>query len=254
MTNKFVFNRIAIDNLTITEAVEKINKMIVQCEKGYIFTVNAAHFLYLRNDSQFLEAYNSCSLILADGMSLVFASKLLGKSLKEKCSGVDLFYTICRSICLKNIRIFILGGTRGSEKITRDKLLESNPGLEVDAYSPRMDFGPGIAEDKEVCKRIRTFKPDLLLVFLGSPKSEKWIYNNFSSLNGTIAISLGASLDYFSGVKKRAPVWMQRIGLEWFYRLYREPHRLWKRYLFGNFYFFLLLLKEFFFKGKKGAI
>ena len=83
MTNKFVFNRIAIDNLTITEAVEKINKMIVQCEKGYIFTVNAAHFLYLRNDSQFLEAYNSCSLILADGMSLVFASKLLGKVSKD---------------------------------------------------------------------------------------------------------------------------------------------------------------------------
>ena len=102
-----------------------------------------------------------------------------------------------------------------------------------------------LKKKKKIVKTVNSFEADILFVFLGSPKSEKFISKNFNSLKVTTAISLGATLDYYSGQKKRAPGWIRNVGFEWFFRMVKEPLRLWKRYLIGNSYFLFLTVKQF---------
>jgi len=243
---KFQFNNFLIDNITVKEASEKIFEMIDKKKKGFIVTPNAAHFLYLKNDEKFREAYNKASLILPDGYSLLLASKLLGGGLTETCTGVDLFWAMCERFKQKTYRIFLLGGESGAEVKAGENLFGSNPDLIVGSYSPPRGFENDPDEIEKIIRTVSSFDPEILFVFLGSPKSEKFINRYFESFGAIVALSLGATLDYYSGQKKRAPRWIRRIGFEWFFRLVNEPIRLWKRYLVGNSYFIYITFKQFF--------
>lgn len=245
MSSKFRFAGIEIDNLTIDEVLDRIKELVEKNKKSYIVAPNAAHIVLLQKDKEFKKAYEKAEMVLADGMSILFASYLLGVPLRAKCSGADLFPKICELLYNMNKKIFILGGVNGSEKIAEEKLKKMYPGIKVKTYSPPIGFENDEYETKRIIEMINDFSTDFLFLCTGAPKSEKWIYKNINRLNIKVAFHVGMALNFFAGVKKRAPRLIQKIGLEWFWRLVQEPKRLWRRYLIGNMVFIWLILKEF---------
>lgn len=241
---KFKFAGIEIDCLTIEEALEKLEEIVRNNRKGYIVTPNAAHIVMLQKDREFELAYKKASLVLPDGISLILASKILGGCLKQRVPGADLFLEICKISAKYNKNIFILGGKNGSEKIAVIRLKKMFPNINILGYSPPFGFEVNQEENKKIINEINKLKPGVLFLFIGAPRGEKWIYSNIDKLEVNLACQFGAALDFFIGNLKRAPKWMQKIGLEWFWRLLQEPRRLWKRYLIGNIIFVLLVLKE----------
>jgi len=250
--NTISFGGIKISNLNFQEAVEEIKNSLQKGQKNYVVTPNAAHFYLLRKDREFREAYGHAGLVLADGMSIIFASRMIGTPLKERCSGADLFGVVCGLGASLNKNIFILGGEKGSDQIAKKKLQMEHENIQINTYSPPFGFEKSENETKKIITLINKTASDILFVCSGSPKSEKWLYGNFSHLNITMAFSFGNALNIYAGTKMRAPVWMQKAGLEWLFRLWQEPGRLWKRYLFSNTFFIYLCINEFFKKrGKK---
>jgi N-acetylglucosaminyldiphosphoundecaprenol N-acetyl-beta-D-mannosaminyltransferase len=244
MAQKFKFAGIEINNLARGEAIGKIERLINEDNPVYVVTPNAAHIVLLQKDKEFKEAYKKASLVLADGMSIFFVSKVLGVPLKDKCSGSDLFEEVCK-ICAKNNKsLFLLGGVKGSEKIAEQKLKQLYPSLGVFSYSPPRGFENDKEETKKIIDMVNNSQINVLIVCVGTPKSEKWLLKNIDKMQISLACSFGSSLDYFAGVKKRAPLLWQRFGLEWFWRFVQEPRRLWRRYLIGNAMFIWLVFKE----------
>ncbi|MFC2163905.1 WecB/TagA/CpsF family glycosyltransferase [Acidobacteriota bacterium] len=242
--DKIPFAGIHIDNLSQEEALDKIRELLKSKHLGYVVTPNAQHINILQNDKEFKKIYDEAALVLADGMSIVFSLKILGQPLKEKCSGADLFNNIIRLAAAQNKKLFILGGINGSEKIAEEKAGCRYPNLHIQSYSPPRGFEHNSEETQSILQKIIAHETDVLLVCVGSPKSEKWIYRNQGVLNGCLSFIVGDSVNFFAGIKKRAPKWMRKSGLEWLYRLAKEPHRLWRRYLIGNTRFALIFFRE----------
>jgi N-acetylglucosaminyldiphosphoundecaprenol N-acetyl-beta-D-mannosaminyltransferase len=238
------FGGITISNVTFDEAIQEIKKTLMNKQKGYVVTPNASHFYFLRKDREFREAYKNANLVLADGMSLVFASRIIGHPLKQRCSGADMFRVICGLGASLKKDIFILGGTNGSDMIAKTKLMRDFKGIRINTYSPPQGFEKSDEEKKKIIGLINNSASDILFICVGSPKSEKWLHQNISRLNVSMALPFGHSLNLYAGLKQRAPKWMQNAGLEWLFRLIQEPGRLWKRYLFSNSYFVYLCFKE----------
>lgn len=243
---KFYFAGVSIDNLYLAEALGELERSILQGKRGYVVTPNAAHICLLQQDEELKTIYKNASLVLADGMSIIFASRLLGFPLKERCCGTELFTEACVMLASLDKKIFLLGGQNGSEKIAEQKIKKMHPNLKVSSYSPCFGFENNQTETAKIVDLINKFNSDILFLFVGTPKSEKWIYRNISRLHINMWFSLGQTINYFAGTKKRAPKWIQKSGGEWFFRLCQEPKRLWKRYLIGNSNFLILLIREFF--------
>jgi N-acetylglucosaminyldiphosphoundecaprenol N-acetyl-beta-D-mannosaminyltransferase len=169
-------------------------------------------------------------LVLCDGTPLVWASRLLGNPLLERVAGADLVPLLLRVAAEKGYRVFFLGATPESAEQAVRNLKKLHPDLIVaDHYSP--PFNKLLEMDHEAIKRrILAAKPDLLFVSLGCPKQEKWIAMHYRSLGVPVSAGVGATIDFLAGMVKRAPLWMQRGGVEWIYRLAQEPRRLFKRY------------------------
>lgn len=244
--NTISFGGIKIANVNLHEAIEEIKNSLQKKQKSYVVTPNAAHFYFLRKDKEFREAYAHASLVLADGMSVIFASRIIGTPLKERCSGADLFRIVCGLAASLNKNIFILGGIKGSDKIAKKKLQKEYKNIQINTYSPSFGFEKSEKETKKIIVLINKMPSDILFICVGSPKSEKWLHRNISHLKITMAFVFGDSLNIYAGTKMRAPIWMQKAGLEWFFRLLQEPGRLWKRYLFSNTFFIYLCINELF--------
>ena len=251
--NIFLFAGVKIDNLSLSEAVAELEKQILKGNKGYAITPNAAYIYFLHKNKELMRIYNNAGLSLPDGMSLIFASRLLGNPLKERCSGHEFFVEVCKLLSSLNKSIFLLGGRNGSEKIAERKLKKIYPDLRVDSYCPPFGFENNPAETAKIIDTINDFNSDILFLFVGAPKSEIWLYRNFSRLKISYAFTLGNTINYFAETMRRAPGWMQKAGLEWVFRFCQEPARLWRRYLVGNIFFVFLFFKELFKKygGKK---
>ncbi|MGQ9617706.1 MAG: WecB/TagA/CpsF family glycosyltransferase [Candidatus Aminicenantia bacterium] len=243
--SNFVIEGIEINNLTMKEALERMRESLEKKEKGFIVTPNASHIVELRRDKDFFEAYRNATLILPDGFSLILASRFLKEPIKERCTGADLFPEVCKMASVLGKRVFIMGGKDGGERIIEEKVRKSFPGIEIQVYSPPFRFEKNELITNEIIERINNFKTDILFVCVGTPKSEKWIFKNFGRMNVNLAFSVGSAPEFFAGIKRRAPKWMQNMGLEWFWRLIQEPKRLWKRYLIGNTIFLWLVFREF---------
>jgi exopolysaccharide biosynthesis WecB/TagA/CpsF family protein len=235
---------IQIDNLSQEEALGKIRVLLEKKRFGYIVTPNAQHINILQKDQDFKKIYDDACLVLADGMSIVFALRILGYPLKEKCSGADMFGDIIRLAAELDRNLFILGGAEGSEEKAVTRAKQIHPRLRIQSYSPRRGFELDPAASRSIIQRITDFNTDVLFICVGSPKSEKWIYRNQESLGECLVFPLGDSLNFYAGSKKRAPRWMRDSGLEWLYRLAREPLRLWRRYLIGNVTFVGIFARE----------
>ena len=234
-----------IDNISMQEAIERVDLLVKKRQPSYVVTPNIDHIVKLDKDAEFREAYKNASLVLADGMPLIWASKFLGHPLKGKVSGSDLFPKICGMAAAKRYRLFFMGGRPGAAQKSAEVLKNIYPDINiVGIYAPPYGFEGDREENEKIVKMIKESNPDILFVGLGAPKQETWIYKYREHYQSPVSIGIGASFEFIAGMVKRAPLWMQRIGLEWFWRLMMEPGRLWKRYLIDDMRFFWLVLKQ----------
>lgn len=247
---KIKFMNIEIDNLTMDEAIESIDKLIKKKIPSYIVTPNVDHIVKLQTDNEFKKAYDNATLVLTDGKPLIWISRLYKNPIKEKISGSDLFPKICK-LCAKNdYKMFLLGAAQGVAKKAAQNLIKKYKGLNiVGTYSPSFGFENNQNEIKEIINIINMLKPDVLIVGLGAPKQEKFIYKYKDILRVPLSLGLGASIDFEAGNVKRAPRWVSNIGMEWFYRMTQDPKRLIKRYLLDD-----IKIIGLFFKYKKEKI
>ncbi len=236
---------IAIDNVTLKEAVEGVHRLLQSGKKHFVTTPNVDHIMRLHEDKEFFEIYQKASLVIADGMPIVWASWILGKPLKERVAGSDLFLPLCRLAAQKGYGVYFLGGEVGVAQKATANLKNLFPSLRVVGhYAPPFGFESDPGENNRIVQLINQAKPDLLFVALGAPKQEKWIARHKDQLEFKVALCIGASVDFAAGVVKRAPVWMQRGGLEWLWRLLLEPKRLWRRYLVQDIAFLPLVFDQ----------
>lgn len=224
-----------IDDVSFQEAVDRIVRLCRENGSAYVVTPNVDHFMRARRDEALRSIYENASLSLADGVPVVWASKFLGTPLKEKVSGSDLFVALCERAADEGLRVFLVGGDPGVAEQVKDLLRKRHPAIRiVGTASPIVDRVGGGPENDETIAMIRDARPQLLFVAFGCPKQERWIARHYRRLEGPVCIGVGASFDFAAGVQLRAPVWMQRAGLEWLWRLAHEPGRLWKRYLIDD--------------------
>jgi N-acetylglucosaminyldiphosphoundecaprenol N-acetyl-beta-D-mannosaminyltransferase len=236
---------VRFSNISFEELCRWLGEHIQRQTPAYIVTPNVDHVCRLRFDADFREAYASAALRLPDGVPLMWCSKLLGKPLREKLSGSDLVPRLSAYAAEKGYRVFFFGAAEGVAEEAARRLREKYPGLQVAGfYSPPMNFDQDATQNQEAVQRVRATQADICFVALGSPKQEIWLLHNTSALGVPLAVGIGASLDFAAGRVRRAPLWVQRIGCEWIWRLVREPRRLWRRYLVEDSYFFILLFKE----------
>ncbi len=237
---------IGIDNISMEETFNVIEQLIKKKKPSLVVTPNVHHINILHKDNEFQKIYKQASMVLPDSTPLIWASKLLGMPLKEKVAGSDLLPSFCKIAARKRYELFFLGSGPSIAKKAANILTNKNPGLKiVGTYSPPFGFENDEDENRKIVAMIKKCTPDVLFVGLGPPKQEKWIWRYKDEINVPVSIAVGASFDFVAGSVKRAPKWMQKIGLEWLFRLCQEPRRLWKRYLIGNIIFIWMVLKEF---------
>ncbi|MDZ8050721.1 MAG: WecB/TagA/CpsF family glycosyltransferase [Aulosira sp. ZfuVER01] len=237
---------VEIDKYSFNEVVNQI--VAHALSKGrpeYVVTPNAMHILSLQKDAFFREIYRQAFLVVPDGVSLLWAAKFLQTPLKGRVNGTDLFEKLCAIAAEKGLRVFLLGGRPGAAEQAKQKLKARHPNLDiVGTYCPPYGFESQPEELESINAKIKAASPDILFVGLGAPKQEKWIANNYLELKVPISIGIGVSFELVADMVRRAPVWMQKAGLEWLFRLIVEPSRLWKRYILGNPTFIWLVLKQ----------
>jgi N-acetylglucosaminyldiphosphoundecaprenol N-acetyl-beta-D-mannosaminyltransferase len=236
---------IELDNLGLEDILKLIEDFISNGIPRYIVTPNVDHLILRRKDIEFEEAYKNASLIVPDGVPLLWASRFLGSPLMGRVNGTDLFLKISELSAKKGYGIFLLGAEEGVAEKTAMVLRDKYPNLRIaGTYSPYFGFEKDRDENEKIVHLIRESHPDILFTSLGSPKGEKWIYRYYKSLGVPLSLNVGASFDFVSGRVKRAPIWMQRNGLEWLWRLFKEPGRLWRRYLIRDIGFFYLVFRQ----------
>lgn len=242
--SRMKFLNTQVDNLTMDEAIDRIDKLVINKKPSYVVTPNVDHIVKLENDIEFQQVYKDADLILTDGMPLIWISKLKKMPIKEKVSGSDLFPKVCSLASKKGYKVFLLGAAEGVADKAAKNLMEKYNGLEVvGTYSPSYGFEKKEDEIENIINIINTTKPDILAVGLGAPKQEKFLYKYKDKLNVPVSLAIGASIDFEAGNIDRAPIWMQNAGLEWFYRLMKEPKRMFKRYLIDDMKIFKLVIK-----------
>ena len=229
-----------IDNCSKQELLDKL-------KSGVVFTPNVDHFIKLQRDSEFVKSYSIGDYKICDSQIVMYASKFLGTPIKEKISGSDFLPAFCSyHKDNKEIKIFLLGAAQGvASKAQRKINHKVGRNIVVNCYSPPFGFEEDETECLKIVDTINNSDATVLVIGLGAPKQEKWLYkykHYFKSIK--IFMALGATIDFEAGHVKRAPRWMSEIGLEWLFRLLCEPKRLWKRYLLDDIPFFLLILKQ----------
>jgi N-acetylglucosaminyldiphosphoundecaprenol N-acetyl-beta-D-mannosaminyltransferase len=239
---------LAIDRLSMNDAVRWVVSNLQQRRTGspmLIMASNAQLITLAAADQRFSMAVRSADLNIPDGISVVLAARLLGSHIPERVTGGDLMERLCAEAARHGFSVFFLGGLPGAAATSASRLTFRYPGLRVAGYCcPDYGFEKDLAGSAEVRRQIAAAAPDLLCVALGAPKQEIWMQENCPTLPVCAAISVGAALDTTAGLRRRAPRWTHCIGMEWLYRLIREPRRLWRRYLIGNVRFVVLVARQ----------
>ena len=236
---------VRIDNLSMAEAVEAIDRMVRDRRCGYAVTPNVDHLVRLRRDSEFRQIYANAALVLPDGMPIVWASRFLGTPLKERVAGSDLFPRVCELAARRGYRLFFLGGRPGAASRAAERLRARHPAIRiVGTYAPPYGFEGDPGENAAIAAMIVDARPDILFVGLGAPKQEKWIWRYQKACGVPVCVGIGVTFEFTAGMVKRAPVWTQRLGLEWLWRLAMEPRRLWRRYLLEDVRFFWYVAEQ----------
>lgn len=238
------FMNTEIDNLTMDETLQAIDNLIKENKSAYVVTPNVDHIVQLETNKELQDIYNNASLILTDGKPLLWIAKWYGTPIKEKISGSDLFPLLCRMAAEKGYKMFFLGAAEGVAEKAAKNLSKRFIGLNVaGTYSPPFGFEKDVYEMNKIKEMIIKANPQILIVGLGCPKQEKFMYYHCAELGVPISLGLGASFDFEAGNIKRAPRWMANHGLEWLFRITQDPKRMIKRYLVNDRAIFKLVVK-----------
>lgn len=218
---------IRVDDVTFDEALDAIDQMIVAGGAHQVVTVNPEFVMRAQQDAAFRQVLDAADLAIPDGQGLLLGARLLGERLRERVAGSDMVPALAALAAARAYRVFLLGAAPGVADRAAEILEALHPGLIVaGTYS-----GSPAAEDAaDIVARVEAARPHLLFVAYGAPAQDLWIYRNQPKMQVPVAMGVGGSLDFIVGVQRRAPVWIQTLGLEWLYRLVQEPRR-WRRML-----------------------
>ncbi len=218
---------IRVDDVTFDEALDAIDQMIVAGGAHQVVTVNPEFVMRAQQDAAFRQVLEAADLAIPDGQGLLLGARLLGERLRERVAGSDMVPALAALAAPRAYRVFLLGAAPGVADRAAEILEALHPGLIVaGTYS-----GSPAAEDAaDIVARVEAARPHLLFVAYGAPAQDLWIYRNQPKMQVPVAMGVGGSLDFIVGVQRRAPVWIQTLGLEWLYRLVQEPRR-WRRML-----------------------
>ncbi|HEX5736679.1 MAG TPA: WecB/TagA/CpsF family glycosyltransferase [Blastocatellia bacterium] len=241
MSGRVLVAGVYVDNLSEDEALARIDELIEGGGSHYMTVVNAAKVVAACRDERLRERLRKAAIVTADGMSVVWASRLLGKPLKQRVTGIDLFERLVGHAARRELSVYFLGARDASVRGVVRYFTSRLPDLRVAGYHNGY-FDQ--SESEKVAEAIKQSRADLLFVAMGSPAQENWIERHLEATGARFALGVGGSFDHLSGLQRRAPAWMQQAGLEWLHRLAREPRRLWRRYLIGNTLFVWLVVKQ----------
>lgn len=228
---KLSFLGVTIDNLTMAEASARIAEMAQGATASQISFVNADCVNIAFQDGGYKSVLGQSQLVLADGIGVRVAGMVLNQNVRENINGTDMLPFLCEAAEKAGLSLYLLGGRDGIPQSAADWIAQRYPHLRI--AGARHGYFSN-EEEPQVLAGIRDSGADILLVALGAPRQEKWIAANKNALGAKVAIGVGGLLDFYSGRIPRAPVWMRELGLEWFYRFWQEPRRMWRRYFVGN--------------------
>jgi N-acetylglucosaminyldiphosphoundecaprenol N-acetyl-beta-D-mannosaminyltransferase len=225
---------IGISAVNMSQAVKRITRWVEQREQHYVCVSGVHGVMECQRDPALRDIHNSSGLTTPDGMPLVWAGHWAGARRMERVYGPDLMLALCALASARGWSSYFYGGAPGVSELLAQRLAERFPTLRVaGCWSP--PFRPLTPEeDEDVIERINGATPDLVWVGLGTPKQERWMAAHRSRLTAPVLLGVGAAFDIHAGLLPQAPQALQRCGLEWAYRLWREPRRLWRRYLRNN--------------------
>ena len=232
---------VPVHPVSLTRALAIVNGAIERRERLRIGVVNAAKIVGMRADPGLREDVSSSDLVLADGMAVVWAGRMLGHRVRERVTGIDLMIGMLREGTERGYRVYCLGATEEVLAAVCRRIAVEYPGTVI-AGSHHGYFSQ--VDEPALADRIASSRPDILLVAMTSPKKEKFLARWGAHIGAPVCHGVGGSFDVLAGKVRRAPERWQRLGLEWLYRLKQEPGRLWRRYLYTNTTFCVLLLRE----------
>lgn len=238
MTETFL--GLPLDCLDFEESIRRLVDAVEARRGGSHLCLNAAKFVACKTDPTIAQALAEATLVSADGMSIVWAGRLMRTPIPERVTGIDLFERLLEEAELRSWRVYLLGATESTLHQLHGKLLQRHPHLQICGSQ----HGYWSLPDEAVIRSLIATAPDICFLALPSPRKEQLIVNHRALWGSTFTFGVGGSFDVLSGRTRRAPRWMQASGLEWCYRLAQEPRRMAKRYLIGNFRFVFQVIVE----------
>ena len=246
MGNKFNILGVHFSNLDEPELINMLDDRITKTEKTQVCFVPTNSILAARKSRFVMDVYNSADVVMCDGVPVQWASRMLGTPLKQRLTGFDFFPHFIQHCAEKNYSVYFLGAKEGIAKQLAAIYQSRYPGIRVAGYYTP-PFAASFSEEQNavMLSAINAVKPDVLFVSLTSPKQDIWIHQQLPHLNVKLAIGVGAAFDSEAGLLKRAPILMQKMGLEWFYRFLQEPGRMFRRYFIEAPVFVPLVMLQF---------
>lgn len=240
---------VKIDRVTLNSAIDKVHEFIKSSKTNVIYTPNTEIVMAARKDDELKALLNEGDLVIPDGIGLVYASKMKRKPLKERVTGYDLSIKIIEMANKEGLSLFLLGGKQGVAFKACENIKEKYNNIKITGFHHGYFKGTHIGykghiEEREVVKKINDANPDILFVGFGAPRQEKWIHENKDKLNCKVIIGNGGTIDILAGKVKRAPEIFQKLGLEWFYRLIREPWRFKRQMVLPLFALLVLFSRD----------
>lgn len=232
---------IDVASITMKETVNYIDKCIRENKTIQHVVINASKTVLMNKDERLKEIIEGCEIINADGQSIVWASNIIGTPLPERVAGIDLMFELMKLAEEEKYGVYFFGATQEVLEKTVLKMKKEHPNLIISGYKNGY-FDKD--EEKRIIEDMHKSNAKILLVAFSSPKKEYWLSENINKINIPFCMGVGGSFDVVAGKAKRAPKWMQKIGLEWFYRFIQEPRRMWKRYILGNLKFLRIVINE----------
>ncbi|RRA48247.1 WecB/TagA/CpsF family glycosyltransferase [Acidipila sp. EB88] len=233
---RVAIGHISVDSYASDALVASLLEKAFTSERTHLVaTINAQFYVLSSRETPFRECLRRAEFLCADGISIALAARWLSNQSIQRTPGVDLIGRLCKAGAAQGLRVFFLGGKPGSADATAHILKAENPGLHVAGVCcPAFGFERDPEQLQSVLSEIKAAQPHIVFVGLGAPKQEHFIDEYLRFLRVPVAVGVGGSFEMLSGQLRRAPLWLQSIGMEWFFRFAQEPRRLWRRYCIGN--------------------
>jgi N-acetylglucosaminyldiphosphoundecaprenol N-acetyl-beta-D-mannosaminyltransferase len=234
-----------IDKLDMAELLTEIERLVASGVPRQVITANVDHLVTTRKSMEIGKMFQDAALVVADGVPLLWAARFLKTPLSERINGTDLMEQLCKLAAQRGFSVFLLGSPEEIANDAARNMQRRYPGLKLSGIlSPHPGFENDVAENQKIISQLKESRADILFTSLGFPKGVCWISRHLPAFGIPVVIEVGASFVFIAGKIRRAPRWMQRAGMEWFWRLIHEPRRLWKRYLINDLPFFYYLIRQ----------